>query len=143
MRSLYILAIVFSVTLNLLFAGTTGKIVGTVSDARTGEKLVAANVVVQGANLGASTNLDGYFIILNIPPGTYRLRASLVGYTSVTQVDVRVEIDQTTTTNFRMSEETVQAQEVVIVAERPIVQKDISATSCRQRCNCRRPAGGY
>jgi hypothetical protein len=132
MRSLYILAVLAillsTLIFNLAFAGTTGKIVGTVTDARTGEKLVAANVVVQGANLGASTNLDGFFVILNIPPGTYRVRSSLVGYTSVTQVDVRVEIDQTTAANFKMSEETVQAQEVVIVAERPVVQKDISAS---------------
>jgi hypothetical protein len=110
------------------FGGTTGKIAGTITDTRTGEALVAANVVVEGTNLGASSNVDGYYVILNVPPGTYRLRASLIGYATLTLVNVRVEIDQTTTSDVRLTEETVQAQEVVVVAERPIVQKDISAS---------------
>ncbi|HMK38812.1 MAG TPA: TonB-dependent receptor, partial [Bacteroidota bacterium] len=111
-----------------LFAGTTGKIAGTVTDARSGEKLLSVNVVVEGLATGAATNINGFYAIVNILPGTYRVKASLVGYTTVTQVDVRVELDQTTTLNFTMNEETVQGQEVVIVAQRPVVQKDISAS---------------
>jgi outer membrane receptor protein involved in Fe transport len=111
-----------------LFAGTTGKIVGTVTDARTGEKLLAANVQVEGLNTGASTNVEGYFVILNVPPGNYRVKASLVGYTATVQTNVRVDIDQTTTLNFKISEESVQGQEVVVVAQRPVVQKDVSAS---------------
>lgn len=113
---------------SIVLGGTTGKIVGTVTDSRTGEKLVAANVVVEGINMGASSNVDGYYVILNVPPGTYRVKSSLVGYRTTTFVDVRVEIDQTTTSNFRLVEETVEAQEVIVVAERPVVQKDISAS---------------
>ncbi len=51
------------------FSGTTGKIAGTVKDAKTGEPLPSANVVIEGTTLGAATNPDGYFAILNIPPG--------------------------------------------------------------------------
>ncbi len=111
-----------------LFAGTTGKIAGTVTDATSGEKLLAVNVVIEGLTTGAATNVDGLYAIVNIPPGSYRVRASLVGYTTVTQIDVRVEIDQTTTLNFKLNEETVQGQEVVITAQRPVVQRDISAS---------------
>ena len=111
-----------------LFAGTTGKISGTVTDAQTGEKLLSANVTVEGLATGAATNVDGFYAIINVPPGTYRVKASLVGYTAVTQVDVRVEVDQTTTLNFKLAQESVQGQEVVITAQRPVVQRDISAS---------------
>ncbi|MEW6511449.1 MAG: TonB-dependent receptor, partial [Bacteroidota bacterium] len=110
------------------YAGTSGKIAGTVTDARTGEKLVAANIIVEGLATGAPTNVEGYYVILNIPPGLYRVRASLVGYTPVTQVDVRVEIDQTTTLDFKMTQEVVEGQEIVVVAQRPVVQRDVAAS---------------
>ena len=111
-----------------MYAGTTGKIAGTVTDARTGEKLLAANVVVEGLATGASTSTDGDYVILNIPPGTYRVKASMVGYTAVTQVNVRVEIDQTTVLDFKISQEAVEAEEVLVVARRPVVQRDVAAS---------------
>ena len=113
---------------SVLFAGTTGKITGTITDAKTGEKLVSANVVIEGTAIGAAANLEGYFVILNVPPGTYRLKASLLGYGTATLVDVRVNIDQTTDVNFALREATLTTQEVLVVAQRPIVQKDVSSS---------------
>ncbi len=125
-----LMAIILSILLlsPLLYAGTTGKIAGTVTDARTAEKLIGANVMVEGTTLGATTDLEGYFVILNVPSGTYRLRASMVGYTPSTIVDVRVNIDQTTTVNFQLNEAAVTTQEVVVVATRPVVDKDVAAS---------------
>ena len=113
---------------SVLFAGTTGKITGTITDAKSGEKLVSANVVIEGTNIGAAANLEGYFVILNVPPGTYRLKASLLGYSTSTIVDVRVAIDQTTEVNFGLKEASLTTTEVLIVAQRPIVQKDVSSS---------------
>ena len=110
----------------LAFSGSTGKITGTVVDGRTKEKLAAVNVIIEGTTLGAATNPDGYYVILNIPPGQYRLRASLIGYSPATVVDVRVNIDQTTNIDIDLTEATVATQEVVVVAQRPVVQKDVS-----------------
>jgi hypothetical protein len=129
MKAIKCLPILLTLSLSAsLFGGTSGKIAGTVTDARTGEKLLAANVVVEGLTTGAATNVDGFYTIVNLPPGVYRVKASLVGFNSVTLVDVRVDIDQTTMLNFKLNEETVQGQEVVITAQRPVVQRDISAS---------------
>ncbi|MFH1011500.1 MAG: carboxypeptidase-like regulatory domain-containing protein, partial [bacterium] len=54
-----------------LFAGTTGKIAGFVKDAASGEPLIGANILVEGTTLGASADVEGYFFIINVPPGTY------------------------------------------------------------------------
>jgi hypothetical protein len=129
MRALYlfVFAALFLSTL-CLYAGTTGKIAGTVTDSRTGEPLPSVNVTVAGMSLGGSTNIEGYFVILNVPPGRYRLNASLVGFKTSTVVDVRVDIDQTTTQNFRLVEEAITGEEITVVATRPVVQRDVSAS---------------
>lgn len=129
MRSLVTLSVVLSILLiNITFSGTTGKIVGTVVDAKTGDALISANVIVEGIRIGATTNANGYFTILNVPPGSYTVQATLLGYTAKRFSDVRVNIDQTTNLKFSIAEESVQGEEVVVVAERPVVQRDVSAS---------------
>jgi hypothetical protein len=122
------LALLLFIVIANVLAGTTGKISGLVKDARSGEPLVGVNISVEGTKLGTSSSIDGTFAIVNVPPGVYRLRASLVGYTSTTVVGIRVYIDQTAETNVSLSEEAIQAQEVVVVAQRPVVQKDVASS---------------
>ena len=111
-----------------VFARANGKIAGTVKDKKTGEALIGCNVVLDGTSMGASTDLDGRYTILNIPPGTYTLNVTLVGYTSTKIKEVRVSIDLTTTIDVQLSETVLElGQEVVIIAERPLVQKDQTA----------------
>ncbi len=104
-----------------LHADTRGKIAGTITDARTGEPLVGVNVLLVGTTLGSSTDLDGMFIILNIPPGIYDVRVSMVGYASKVIQEVRVSSGQTTTLKEALTEEVIQGEEVVVIATRPVV----------------------
>ncbi|MCI0561707.1 MAG: TonB-dependent receptor, partial [Nitrososphaera sp.] len=112
------------------WAGTTGKLVGKVVDAKTKEPLIGVNVVILGTSptLGASTDLDGNFTILNIRPGSYTVRASYIGYQSVSVTDVKISIDQTTTQNFELSSSSVELEEVVVVAQRDAIKKDITSS---------------
>ena len=113
-----------------LRAGSTGKIAGKVVDAETGEGIPGVNIILVGTTLGAATNLDGEYTILNIPPGTYELKASAIGYAPVTVREVRVNIDLTTRINVTMGETVVQLdEEVVITATRPLVRKDLTAST--------------
>jgi len=122
------LIVILLLSYHYVSAGITGKIVGRILDAETDEPLIGVNVVVEGTLLGAATDMDGYFVILNLPPGTYTLKASMVGYTNVKTKNVVVVIDLTTTIDFKMSIEVLDMDEIVIVAERPIVTKDVSAS---------------
>jgi len=108
-------------------AGNTGKIAGVVKDAQTGEMLIGVNVVVEGTTMGAATNIEGQYYILNIPPGKYTLFASAVGFNKSTVSNVSVSIDLTTTIDFSISSQVVQSEEVVVTAERPLVQRDLTA----------------
>ncbi|MGQ9561119.1 MAG: TonB-dependent receptor [Candidatus Oleimicrobiaceae bacterium] len=107
--------------------GTTGKIVGRVVEAETGQPLAAANVTVVGTTLGAATDAQGYFFVHNVPPGVYRLRASMIGYKSVEVANVRVNADLTTAQNFSLALTVIEGEVVTLVAERPLVEKDVTA----------------
>jgi outer membrane receptor protein involved in Fe transport len=115
--------------LGVAYAGNTGKLAGVVKDAQTGETLVGVNVVVEGTSMGAATNVDGQYFILNISPGKYTLVASAVGYNKKTVSNVAVSIDLTTTIDFQISSQVVESEEVTITASRPLVQKDLTATT--------------
>ncbi len=104
------------------FAAVTGKIAGRVIDSDTGEGLPAVNVTVVGTNTGAATDIEGYYTILNIPPGTYSLFVSMIGYGEVQVQDIKVNSDRTTTQNISLSPEALKGETVTIMAERPIVE---------------------
>jgi len=113
----------------LSFAGQTGKIAGHLIDAQTREPLPGASIVIEGTRLGAAANLEGYYFINNIPPGTYTVSVSLVGYQKALVRNVQVKIDLTTALDVKLSSVSIEASEVVITAERPLVQKDLTSTS--------------
>jgi len=110
-----------------LFAGTTGKIVGTVVEKSTGDPLPGVNILIVGTTIGAATGIDGNFMILNVPPGNYSVRASMIGYKIMTQTDVRVSIDLTTDVDFELDESTIEGEEITVIAKRKIVKKDLTA----------------
>jgi len=112
-------------------AGTTGKIAGKIIDRTTGEPLLGANVLIMGSSMGAATDLEGHYYIINIPPGNYEMRASSIGYSSMTVKNIRVSVDQTTGIDFELSEESVEIGEVVVSALKPIVQNDLTSTEAK------------
>ena len=111
-----------------VLAGPYGKISGHVTDVENGQSLPGVDVTIVGTLMGASTNVDGFFTILNVPPGTYTLRFSLVGYVKTTVENVKVEIDLTSTINRQLQSTTLETDEVVVIAQRPVVTRDVSAS---------------
>lgn len=128
------------ILLNSAVFAANGKITGRIIDAETGEPLPFANVTILSTLLptgdevalsrpiGAAADDEGYYFILNVTPGIYSIKASIVGYTSITQKEVKVESDRTVEVNFRLSSSTVEVEQVVVTAEKELVKKDVSAT---------------
>lgn len=109
----------------------SGKIVGTVIDAETGETLPGANVVIQGTTTGTQTNIDGEYLLLNIEPGTYIIQCSYIGFSTRSVTDVVVRTGLTTEVDFEMMAEAFEGEEVVIQAERKMVIKDMTSSESR------------
>ncbi|MCK5456738.1 MAG: carboxypeptidase-like regulatory domain-containing protein, partial [Melioribacteraceae bacterium] len=109
-------------------AATKGKIKGNITDADTGEPLIGANIIIQGTSQGAATDLDGNFLILAVNPGVYKLRASMIGYETMIQTQVIVEVDRTIIIDFILKPSDIKSAEVVVTAERDEVRLDVSAS---------------
>jgi hypothetical protein len=116
-------------TTGSVFAGITGKIAGIVVDKDTGDPLPGVNVILDGTLMGASTDAEGYYAILNIPPDVYKIQASYIGYNNVEVVEVKVTVDLTTTINIEMTSTTLELSETItVISERPMLKKDEVST---------------
>ena len=105
----------------LLFSGNlfaaNGIIKGRVVDAKTGDPLPGTNVLIKGTNMGAASDLKGYYIITNVPPGEYTLKVSYIGY-EAQELTVTVEFDMTTVQDINLEYgQVLQGETVVVTAQ--------------------------
>lgn len=110
-------------------AGVTGTLAGTVMNEQNGEPLQGANVVILGTNFGTMVDPNGFFLINNVPPGTYKIRASMMGYVSETRENVRIRTDLRTTVDFTLNSTVLEFEEITVSAEQPLIQKDITSST--------------
>jgi hypothetical protein len=110
---------ILSLVLSLLFlmqpnvaAQEAGKIRGIITEASGGGPLPGANVSIEGTVLGATTDAEGTYIILNISPGTYTLRASMVGYQTINKTNVLVTSGRTIPIDFSLKEAILESSEI-------------------------------
>ncbi len=114
--------------LSLNFAQSSGKITGHIYDDTTGEPLIGVNIILEGTSIGAATDVEGYYVMLNVPPGEYTIKVSYIGYTTYRGVGTRVNIDQTTNLDVRLKSQDIGLEEIVVQATQPVVQRDVSAS---------------
>lgn len=110
-----------------VFAGTTGKIQGVLTNNATHESLPGATVAVQGTRLGAVAGPDGRFFIINVPPGTYTIVVSSVGFAPKRITRVEVATDLTTQLDVQLDPSSIELNETIITAQRPLFQRDNTA----------------
>ena len=108
----------------ILLGQTTGKISGNVIDAKSGEPLIGTNIMIVGANTGAAADPNGYFYIINVHPGTYNIRATMIGYIPITIENVRVSVNRTSSLKIEMTPSVIQGQEVIVQADKIAVKGD-------------------
>src|SRR6478736_1029062 len=102
-----------------LHAFSQGSIAGKIKDAKTGEALIGANVVIQGTTIGAATDVDGAFELPSVKEGTYNLQISYVTYKAHIISDVVVETGKRVTLDdIVLHEDASELQEVVVTVGR-------------------------
>jgi len=128
LKIFYICILACLILSTAVFGGTTGKIVGRITDKKTGEPLAGVNIEILDRNIGAATDFEGYYVILNVPPGSYTLRATYIGYNTTEVQNVSVTVDQTTTIEIQLEDQTLEFSETIsVVAERPLIQRDVTS----------------
>ena len=127
-RKLVTISLIMLMCSCFLNAATTGKISGTVSNLDTGEPLVGANVIIEEAQMGAASDAQGQFVVINLPPGIYTVKISMIGFATQVIKDVRVEIDLTTKVNTEMKVESIIGEIVEVVAQKKVIKKDLAGS---------------
>tara|TARA_B110000977_G_scaffold30131_1_gene39498 strand:+ start:9368 stop:11737 length:2370 start_codon:yes stop_codon:yes gene_type:complete len=92
------------------------KVYGTVSNVLNNEPIPFANVILEGKNLGATTDIDGNFELNDVEPGTYNFRCSYIGFELSSKSEIRVSPNKNLRLNFQLSENTQLIDEVQITA---------------------------
>jgi len=120
---------VLCVLTGIALGAVTGKITGVITDTQSKEPLVGVSVQIVGTTMGAQTNEDGRYTILNVPVGTYVLKISAVGYAPVEVGNVEVSADLASYQSHSMTSQVTDLNQVITVtAERPLVMKDKTTT---------------
>jgi outer membrane receptor protein involved in Fe transport len=118
-RLLPILLSIFLIFVSFIaFAMAIGKISGTVSDGKTGETLIGVTVKVVGTSFGASTDVEGRFLIAGLPTGKYTIEVSYVGYTSKRISDVEIIESAVTPLDVILEESSANNLKEIVITSR-------------------------
>jgi len=123
---LMLLVLICGITVlqNEALSQTTGKIMGTVVDEETGSPLPFANIMIDGTSIGAATDINGDYYILNVAPGKYTLNVQMMGYGAKKISGVIVSVNRTSNINVELSETIIEGEEVVVIADKISIKKD-------------------
>ena len=97
-------------------ASITSTIKGRVVDAKTSASLPGANIWIVGTSLGTASDIHGKYLISKVPPGTYKLRVTFIGYETM-EVSVQVFPNKTITLDFKLENIAVKGETVTITAQ--------------------------
>ena len=93
-------------------------------NAENGDALPGANIIISGTGLGTSADAEGSYFIINLPPGVYELKATMIGYDNVTVKNVKVSVNRTSLIDIKMTQGVLAGETVVVVADQVDVKKD-------------------
>lgn len=117
MRAGYqILALLLMSGLSSLAVAESGTLTGYVVDEDTQQPLPGANVIIDGTQLGAATNMEGFFEIRNVPIGSYTLRADMIGYKAMAKANVRSLGHRETSVHFNLEPTILSGRDIIITA---------------------------
>lgn len=117
MKNSFILVLILLFGVIVLGSAQTGTVRGNVYEKESGNPVIYCNVQLAGTKFGTTTDLDGFFVISNVPPGEYRLVATYVGYDSIS-MPVKVKASAIVYQALTLSESAINLGEISISAAR-------------------------
>ncbi len=109
---LFMFILLFSVSVN----AASGMIQGIVVDAESSQPLPGANVYLKDTNIGTATDIEGKYVILNVPPGVYTMIVNYIGF-GAKEIDIRVPFNQTITQDVELDYTVLAGENVIITAQ--------------------------
>ncbi|NLN96533.1 MAG: TonB-dependent receptor [Bacteroidales bacterium] len=112
---LYILIVLLFTTITTV--AQYGTVRGFVYEKETGEPVIFTNVYFQGTSIGAATDVNGYFVISRIPPGSYILMVTSLGHDTL-KIDMTLKANDVVTKNLYLTTSNIQLEGVQVTAQR-------------------------
>ncbi len=109
-------SLIFLITSMTFAASVTGGLTGKVYDKNTNEILPGANVIVKGTSLGGATDINGEYIVRNIPPGRQTIIVSYIGYNTIT-VNIDIPENKLLEQNFYLEATAIEGKTVTVTAQ--------------------------
>jgi len=110
----------------------SGKVAGTIVDAANGDPLIGANIYLENTSLGAASDLNGKYIIENVPQGNHTLIVSIIGYAEIKVNNLQVKQGETTSLNLSAKSE-ILTTDVVVVEAKAVQNTEASLLKARQK----------
>lgn len=127
-RTLILITVLTVMSSNILLANARGKISGKIFDSETTEPLIGVNVLIDGTEIGTTTDLMGDYFLANIPVGTYSITVSMIGYRNKNIQGIRVSNNNTTRLDFDLVPVVLEGEEIIVTAQRPLIDEDNTST---------------
>ena len=110
-------------------AGTEGQLTGVVKDKQTGEPIPGVNIFVVDVQRGVATDSTGRYEVKNLRAGKYDVRFTHIGYQTYFVKRVIINPDLKTKLNVELEPSEVQLEEITVLQEKPLIQKDVTGTT--------------
>jgi hypothetical protein len=132
------------ICINIVHSQSLGTISGQVIDKISKEPLPGVNIIIVDSPVGAASDLDGYFIIENVVAGTYRLKASYVGYNTIIKSDVVVNTSRPVDVLFELTETVIEIEGVTVTSDYfDEVPTEVNSVKSFSYEEIRRSPGGF
>lgn len=92
-----------------------GRATGEVRDANTGETLPGANVLIQGTSIGVATDVDGRYVLRQVPAGDQIMEIRFIGF-ETQQIPIRISADETIEQTIMLTPDLIEGDEIFVVA---------------------------
>jgi len=112
-----------------LFANDKGAITGTVTESPSGSKLPGVNIQIEGTVLGASSDINGNFVIRNVPSGNYVVKATMIGHRPARIPNVKVLPQKESKISIELVETTINFDPLIVTADKSQSQLDFTTNS--------------
>ena len=114
-KSITLLIIILSVVFS-----QNATVTGKITDTANGNPLIGANVVITGGkiNTGAASDFDGNYTVENIPPGSYDIKVTYIGYRREKRTLEISDGETAVESNFQLAVSAIQLDEYVVTASR-------------------------
>jgi hypothetical protein len=110
--------IIFIGIFSLSLSAQSAAVKGSITDAENNEPLPFANIVVEGTQIGTTSDLDGNFTITGLEPGFIRLVASYLGYETTTSEDILLSNNNVPFIEMKLLSSSQLINEVVISVDK-------------------------